>query len=149
MTQRRRRNQGTVPVIKIKKANSNPGKYTNPLWSNSLQIPYCYRIDIQIRKYRPHETYMSAAYKSGSLYFLGSQTKKNQRYRNNLNTTITIITYTLWQAQISMTSRIRLQEDAADMDIEILQDNMKQTRSRSRDRKRSSLEDGGSNIGNT
>ena len=35
------------------------------------------------------------------------------------------------------------------MDIEILQDNMKQTRSRSRDRKRSSLEERGSNIGNT
>ena len=35
------------------------------------------------------------------------------------------------------------------MDIEILQDNMKQTRSRSRDRKRSSLEEWGSNIENT
>ena len=25
--------------------NNNPGKYTNPLWSNSLQIPYCYCTD--------------------------------------------------------------------------------------------------------
>ena len=48
-----------------------------------------------------------------------------------------------------MASRTRHQEDAVDMDIETLHDNTKQTRSRSRDRKRSSLEEGGSNIGIT
>ena len=49
-----------------------------------------------------------------------------------------------------MSSRTRHQENATDMDIEILLDNTtKQTRSRSRDRKRSNLEDGGSNIGIT
>ena len=48
-----------------------------------------------------------------------------------------------------MASGTRHQEDAADMDIETLHDNTKQTKSRSRDRKRSSLEEGGSNIGIT
>ena len=49
-----------------------------------------------------------------------------------------------------MSSKTRHQEDVADMDIDILHDNTtKQTRSRSRDRKRSSLEDEGSNIGIT
>ena len=35
--------------------NSNPGKYTNPLWSNSLQIYYCYHTNSQTRKYRPQK----------------------------------------------------------------------------------------------
>ena len=48
-----------------------------------------------------------------------------------------------------MASRTRHQEDAADMDIVTLHDNMKQTRSILRDKKRSSLEEGGSNIGIT
>ena len=129
--------------------NSNSGKYTNPSWSNSLQISYCYHTDSQIRKYRPQKACRSVACEGGSLYFLGSQTIKNLRYSKNHNTTIIIPSYTLWQAQVDMTSKIRLQEDATDMDIEILQNNMKQTRSRSKDRKRSSLEEGGSNIGNT
>ena len=129
--------------------DSNSSKCTNPSWSNSLQISYCFHINNQIRKYRPQKACRSVACEGGFLYFLGSQTIKNLRYIKTHNTTIIKFSYTLWQAQVNMTSRIMLQEDVADMDIETLQDNMKQTRSRSRDRKRSSPREGGSNIGNT
>ena len=125
------------------------GKYANSSWFKFLQIYYYLYIDLRFEKYRPQKACRSIACESGSLYFSDSQKLKILIRRKSHNTTTINFSHISWQIHVNISSRTRHQEDVADMDIETLHNNMKQTRSRSRDRKRSSLEDGGSNIGIT
>ena len=129
--------------------DNTPGKYANSSWSKFLQIYYCFHINLRFGKYRPQKACRSVACESGFLYFPDSLKLKILICRKPHNTTAISLSHILWQIHVNMASRTRRQEDAADMDIETLHDNTKQTRSKSRDKKRSSLEEGGSNVGIT